>query len=151
MKYLTLRAHQPHGSKGVNSLYFVDLSEFKKVPGNFSYSVQLSQTNITVPFSHSRSIWILCYDLRVLCPAKSTIKTLTTPLKFWLLTGIDLKLKCSKSQSSSLISFKTMDSESWHSKKLLDLLGSKLRILPLHTVNRCSPGGPDSIPGHCKL
>ena len=71
----------------------------------------------TVPFSHSRSIWVLCYDLRVLWPAKSTIKSNAKPLGFRLLTVMDWNCKCSKSQSPSSNSCKTVDFESSQSKK----------------------------------
>ena len=101
--------------------------------------------------THSRSIRILCYDLRVLWPAESTIKSHATLLAFWLLRDIDWNFRCLKSQSSSLNGCKTVDSESWRSKKIQDLLGSGLRFLQVYIVNCCSSSGPGSNPESCGL
>ena len=105
---------------------------------------------LTQSFSHSWSIWILCYDLRVLWPAKSTTKIHATPLGFRPLADIDRNFKCWKSKSSSLKSCKTVNSDSWRSKKIPDLLGLRLYFSRFHIVNRCSSGSPGSIPGQCK-
>ena len=111
----------------------------------------LRKSKYTVPFSHSQSICILCYDLRVLWPAESTIKSHATPLEFWLLIDINWNFKCLKSQSSSLNCCKTVDSESWRSKKNPRPFGFEATFLRVYIVNCCSSGGPGSIPGHCKL
>ena len=41
--------------------------------------------------------------------------------------------------------------QSLQSKKCWDILGSRLQFSQVYVVNRCSSGGPGSIPGHCKL
>ena len=41
--------------------------------------------------------------------------------------------------------------QSLQSKKCWDILGSRLHFSRVYVVNRCSSGGPSSIPGHCKL
>ena len=53
-------------------------------------------------------------------------------LGFRLLTDIDWKFESLKSQSSSSNDCKTVDSESWRSKKILDLLGLRLRFSRFH-------------------
>ena len=40
-----------------------------------------------------------------------------------------------------------MDHQSWRSKKILGLLGSRLRFSRVYIVNRCSSSDPGSIPG----
>ena len=47
--------------------------------------------------------------------------------------------------------FKVMDRRSWQSKKILDLLGSRLRFSRVYIVNCCSPSDPGSNPGRAKL
>ena len=42
---------------------------------------------------------------------------------------------------------KNIRRQSWRSKKILDLLGSRLRFSLDYIVNRCSPSDPGSIPG----
>ena len=44
-----------------------------------------------------------------------------------------------------------MDHQSWRSKKILDLLGSRLRFSRVCIVNRCSSSDPGSNPGGRKL
>ena len=41
--------------------------------------------------------------------------------------------------------------QSLQSKKCWDILDSRLQFSRVYVVNRCSSGGPGSIPGHCKL
>ena len=79
-------------------------------------SVKTGQ-EFTASVTHSRSICILWYDLRVLWPAKSTIKSHATPLSFWLLIDISWNFKCWKAQRPSSNGCKIVDAQSWRSKK----------------------------------
>ena len=60
----------------------------------------------------------------------------------WIIKG-DFIIQTPSSNGS-----KVMGCQSWLSKKFLDRLGSRLRF---SLVNRCSPSGPGSNPGQCKL
>ena len=107
---------------------------------------------ITVCFKRSRSIWILCYDLRVLWPHKSTLQSHATPLGFWFQTDIDWISKwITIIQTPSSNGFKVTGHQSWWSRNYVDLLGSKLRFREFYIVKRCSPSDPGSIPDRCKL
>ena len=44
-----------------------------------------------------------------------------------------------------------MKGQSWPSKKILELLGSRLQFSQLYVVNRCFPSGPGSNPAERKL
>ena len=97
------------------------------------------QKSTTVCLKRSRSIWILCYVLRVLWPHKSTLQSHATPLGFWLLADIDWIIKWfTISQTSSSNICKVMDRQSWWSKNFLDLLGSRLRFCNLYTESLLS-------------
>ena len=90
----------------------------------------LAKSVATVCFKRSRSICILCYDSRVLWPAKSTIKSHATPLGFWHLKDINWNFKWTTiPQRPSSNGCKVMGHQSWWSKKILDLLGSRLHFM----------------------
>ena len=57
----------------------VTRGKFQMSKMHISYDIQLADKS-------SRTIWILCYDLRVLWLAKNTFKWHAIPLGFWLQT-----------------------------------------------------------------
>ena len=71
---------------------------------------------------------------------------LPAPNRYW----IDL-LMISSVYFCRINGFKVTSRQSWRSYKNSDLLGSRLRFSQSYIVNRCSSGGPGSIPGNCKL
>ena len=54
-------------------------------------------------------------------------------------------------QDLMTISSKVIGHQSWQSKNILDLLGSRLRFSRVYLVNCCSPSDPGSIPDRRKL
>ena len=106
----------------------------------------------TVPCRLNRLFCLLWSDLRLLWPRIKTLKTHARSLGFWLQGDIEWIFKWAFIfQTPSSSGHKTMDAQSWRSKKSWDILGSRLLRSRLYLVNRCSPADPGSNPGHCKF
>ena len=86
--------------------------------------------------THSLSIHVLFYDLRLLWHAKNSTKSHATPSGFWLQTDIDWIVKWTTiTQTPSLIGCKVIGCQSCQSKKVLDLLGSRLHFREIAIEN----------------
>ena len=81
-----------------------------KIPHHRNRYLQLAQL-ILGRFTFYAMIWGY-FDQQ-----KVTLKIILSPYNFWLLKDVDWNFNCWKSQSSSLNGYKTVDSESWRSKK----------------------------------
>ena len=104
----------------------------------------------TVPFSQSRSSCILCYDLRVLWPAKNTVKSHPAPLSFRLLTGINWNFKwVTIAQRPSSNGCKT--AESWPSWKKSGKIPQLTFRTWFYIENCCFSSDPGLNPGWHKL
>ena len=102
--------------------------------------------------THSRSIRVLCYDLRLLWHAKSSTKSHATPLGFRLQTDIDWIIKwITINQMPSSNGCKVIGHQSWHSKENSRPFGFEITFSRVYIVNRYSLGNPSSIPGRSKL
>ena len=91
-------------------------------------SVKTGQ-EFTASVTHSRSICILWYDLRVLWPAKSAIKSYATPLAVWLQTDMKWIFKWGTVHLFWSRGLKVTSSQSWQSKESWDILGSRLHFI----------------------
>ena len=91
------------------------------------YLLQNRQYTATV--THSRSICILWYDLRVLWPAKSIIKSYAIPLASRLYTDMNWIFNWGTVQLFWSRGIKVTSLQSWQSKMSWDILGSRLRFI----------------------